>query len=688
MKTVRLLPFLLLFCFSYVYADNTSDYIQGLKADNASKLSQDLYRDLNAYYGSKSSVLNKLLAPLTSDKEMVTMDGRSFNARISCGATEPEEIGVITLTDAGYGQANLTITQNGLDYNINAATKQYISGIHESGFITCNAGAWDDNCRYFKFSVTGRAISASEINDRTLIMGAQCHSAACGRNILSVSDRLLDQIVSGVNAADLTGTAYISKLPDEKVSLMYTNLIDCGAIPDNYKDISSKNPAQLRSSGDEAISGMLGSDNSSLSLAITGYEAALGGLPSSQSCVITNTPSFYLTCPSGYVKDYETKCSTELFIRSYGSANSKLEIDNGFQINTREKLTNGVIHNFKLLVKVSSPDYYGYDLSYTLKLYSGANLVYSKSDAANLFSPIIQIAEISLPFPEASQNYTAVITADGDGAHNFAFSISEYYELLSEDVSNFAINTDNGCLKYEHCTLEREEVCGVDASGCVTTKNTNNMSPASANVGIQKMEYTSDTGNKLTVTADGSKFTLYDDTKGNYAQKVTDSAWFYVKRDYFCKPGDIADNWTFKPNDLAAALGVVASADFGDGTYGYTDADGNIHKYTYGNDGACLVQLCTVEAKIINIDVFPTDNNTLRNDGAPTEYFKKEVRSCDTDMWTKEAVCPLYAPDDTVIIPCGCSDTALIANTAEALATINIIDSIMQNLTCSSAISK
>jgi hypothetical protein len=312
-------------------------------------------------------------------------------------------------------------------------------------------------------------------------------------------------------------------------------------------------------------------------------------------------------------------------------------------------------------------------MSYSVTLISNGKTLYQNNTTANIHNPVVQLANIPLAYPTEAQQFTITISAKPADKRSFSFQIFESYEILSEDISNFNIETKDECKLYENCYLTSEYVCNSEGKGCIPSKEA---------VGIIQ-EYTI---NGIRITADGKSFNFNDEAKKNYAKKEMSNAWFYINRNYFCQEA-LADR-IFSPSDLASALGVVGSVDFKDGVFSYTD-NGATYNFTYEDEFAsCTVPLCTVETSYITTEAF-TDG-TLRNEGEPKNYLIKEVRSCNI-LEGGNMECPRYPKDEAhfaELIPCSCSSTALMTNTAEALATINLINKVLENLTCSSQISK
>jgi hypothetical protein len=671
---------LILICFSFAYADDeTKPILKGLDSSvDIQNDAKNVYKkDMKGNYGNKETIVDKLLKPLTGAMQFAAPIGDPFDAKLTCTDNKSEEIAVITYSNNSYGQANVLIhtTYDNIDLDLYDDTGQLLSGYFDSGIVTCPPETWNDKCRYFKFGAGAgtKQIFISELNDKTEVMQITCYSAACKREIdKNAINHITGQMIASINLVNLNGSTTADYIADNKISLKYNAITDCTPSAAAVANISNLDPKQRKSEGEKAVADMQADINSEFYLAMEGYKKSIGAVPSLKSCTITNAPSFYLQCPEGFTRDYETKCSKSSIVRDITSVSYAIENDKtDFQINRNTKHPN-TTNKFALLIKISSPAYYGYDMDYGVNITQQGSSVYQKSGTINVHNPVVQISEVSLPYPEEAQNYSITVSAkpSDSSSRTFSLQVFEYYEILSEDVSNFNITTDDGCRLYENCRLTGEVICDMSGENCVSTNEA---------VG-KTQQYITD---NATIIADGSSFNLYDYINENYAKKVMPNAWFNIQREYLCQSDASAENF-FAPADLNTSFGVIASVKYEDGVFSYTDTDGTVIGLSYTNEYAdCVVPQCVVKTTKVTTEAF-TDG-TIRNSGEPKSYEVEVTRSCDVTF--DGLICP--TEDGALIsIPCTCSNTATMINSAEAIATLNIINKILENLTCSSQVSK
>lgn len=153
-------------------------------------------------YGNEDAFTQKLTSPLSTSTPMQSVNGATFDAQISCPASDV----YLRTTMAPTGSSDIAQLTVELDANLDGTLERArlfpgpYSGACTNGLVQCDAGTWN-NCRYYRWAAINGAPGLEEVSARDL--GAcYCFNASCGQNLLFVNgQKIVSDIGAGVLAA-------------------------------------------------------------------------------------------------------------------------------------------------------------------------------------------------------------------------------------------------------------------------------------------------------------------------------------------------------------------------------------------------------------------------------------------------------------------------------------------------------
>ena len=148
--------FVLLFIGGSAFAQSTPEQV-----------ANDLYRQIYGRYGTAGALTQSVVIPMTTHTPMTTVDGSvAFYAdNMNCPSSKKFlTIGVFPLAS---GDLDRVIISEDLDTDgspeYSYVTPYVVSGVCVNGFVSCDAGTWN-NCRNFKWTADsgGRITTAAD----------------------------------------------------------------------------------------------------------------------------------------------------------------------------------------------------------------------------------------------------------------------------------------------------------------------------------------------------------------------------------------------------------------------------------------------------------------------------------------------------------------------------------------------
>jgi hypothetical protein len=181
----------------------SSPFVAADAATDAQALSA--FNNVKSSFSSADAVATKLQKPLTSGTTMTTLDGsNSFTAQLSCQA-EAEFLNVtVNPLPSNDAYAFIQMDQD-LDgsYEYSHSINN-ISGVCRNGFVSCDAGTWD-NCNHFLLEATP-TISITPLTtkiDKMGLFGCYCFNDSCGSNLATTNAGQISETLSTTIAMSL-----------------------------------------------------------------------------------------------------------------------------------------------------------------------------------------------------------------------------------------------------------------------------------------------------------------------------------------------------------------------------------------------------------------------------------------------------------------------------------------------------
>ncbi|MEO8755266.1 MAG: hypothetical protein ABI624_21605, partial [Casimicrobiaceae bacterium] len=151
-------------------------------------------------FGNEQGLVEHGIEPLGAVTPMRTVDGRTFNANLSCEASE--QFLRVTMFPAGSDIGRFVVELDAdLDGTVDRATNFTgpFAGVCSNGVIRCAAGSWND-CHFLQWDATSGVLALTEVSQQQL--GAcYCFNASCGNNLLVVNSQ---KVVSDLATSVLT----------------------------------------------------------------------------------------------------------------------------------------------------------------------------------------------------------------------------------------------------------------------------------------------------------------------------------------------------------------------------------------------------------------------------------------------------------------------------------------------------
>ena len=210
--------------------------------DRASELSQAG----QAKWGSSQALQDNLIDPMNQGSSMSTIDGQSFAANLSC-ATSNKFLDITAFPSSTGDFSNLLIKKDtNLDGTLESAayTNKVVSGICGNGFISCDAGTWN-NCSAYAWDLANSGNIMPTYLDK--LGGCYCINNSCGQGLAFKNLKVNLTTISSGAAASISKTNPNYAITDVTVdgttgSVYGQDTISCASatdsetIPTKYKE--------------------------------------------------------------------------------------------------------------------------------------------------------------------------------------------------------------------------------------------------------------------------------------------------------------------------------------------------------------------------------------------------------------------------------------------------------------------
>ena len=172
----------------------------GAFAQTADERGSAAAESARSVFGSEQGLVEHGIEPLGAVTPMRTVDGRAFNANLSCEASE--QFLRVTMFPAGSDIGRFVVELDAdLDGTVDRATNFTgpFAGVCSNGVIRCAAGTWND-CHFLQWDTASGALALAEVSQQQL--GAcYCFNASCGNNLLISNSQ---KVVSDLGTSVLT----------------------------------------------------------------------------------------------------------------------------------------------------------------------------------------------------------------------------------------------------------------------------------------------------------------------------------------------------------------------------------------------------------------------------------------------------------------------------------------------------
>ena len=665
---------------------------------SAKNTAKNLYGTFSGKYGSSSGVKQNVIAPLmSSQQQMTTLNGETkFSGRIECPSAE--DFLEILFQPTETGDFKTVISQDTnlsgqLNYQISTPL---ISGACSRGFISCDAGTWN-NCKFYQWAMNqNNELNYRQVQSDSLLGTCICINSSCNATFMGMFNQIASLFGSGVSTFVAANMHFaVSNLKVEFPLIVYfgQDAKDCQVVANQpysgatYGDPTSyyKNSSSMTNAVQTAVSGETQNTKSPY-YSLENSEYMDNQTSEIKQCYIRNIPvvdnASWVTengMPAGDI------CQA---IQNVGGGLYKCTVQ---PINGGGGICgNSCCVTFKLYVD-GKWDFNGYvyDDRRVRIIIAGNTYVDTGS-----CSPTENWDPWSGSFGGVAEGevYASLCNAgecnsgyDSNLGKNMPAVEGTFHVYLYRKI-NVKLNEENTCstLDASGCKLKDEQVCDSNGNNCVYIIQNFHNTGVSLTSSCQTLT-DSDTGQQYIVCADGSK--IWYQPVGNAGEIDTlDSGtdeWWYIKRTYRCNQKSI------QVSGLNREKNVVESETYNGNTASYSDTgsgygsiqsfSGNYNIYwqndynTYDNcTYSCVVDNSTRRTYAVTAGEEAIGTSTLKPNNTTSHY---KVISCEKNNGTWQ--CPV--PEGyTIQQNCMCTDKG-----TQAIAVMQALIAAARDLICS-----
>jgi len=638
-----------------------------------------LWQRVKAKYGSKAGLKENAEKPLMTDTPMTNVEGSiKFNAKVQCPSRR-EGI-LITFLPVSGNEYRLIIRQD-LDLD-GTYEKTYdsgisVSGVCNSGIISCNpSGSWQ-NCEYYYwFANQNGYVELKRTNDPNKVGACFCSNSSCGVN--SLDKAIVDYIVGGIAQAIMNArhdlavsyagfdlSNFSAKLyVQDKTKCAYPNVSTYGEVnptnvyenqipPDGYSYLIQKGYDKDTDSPYYLI-------KQASQIKVNGKSISY---PSRFTCSITNDISFNVQSVQPQKLEIKgVNCVEQTFsfpVRKI--AYSYSSVDERFVI---------CVNNRLVLYSDPNGDYiysYSQNIPCSNNPDTGDEYFYTKSGIIDLGE------EVSNPSIKI-----CIRNFHGGGSGYGKITLCPYSEPLRVDIcksidSIYKVGSDNCSGRIQGCVLKNEWICDRNGQNCIQTIR------EGVKLGISPQKFCYQTSSQVDsyeVCADGNAITVTSSSGYNDKTFSGTDYWFYIKREYECPPDTI-------DIDLSRAENVISSVSENSGSVSYTDF-GQTHSIDLSSvpKDTCSVAVCTVKLQTRDTSVFSDKTNRAQTSmGTTQEMYERRVCEKDTNGNWK---CPIYS-GEVKVEDCSCSIGLDSVGFSVSISVLGSVVEASKDIICSSS---
>ncbi|MEM3830190.1 MAG: hypothetical protein QXP36_13395 [Conexivisphaerales archaeon] len=688
---------------------------------NATILGNALGSQFNAAYGSSSGINQRVILPTMSNNvPMTTLNGQtSFKAQMEC--PNSQAFLQILFEPQSTGDFVAVISQDPTlsGHFTYQATTPLISGVCSNGFISCNAGTWN-NCQYYEWTYSNGDVGFTTVADDEVLGSCFCNNSSCGGNFFGQFTAIANTFGAGLASfISENSQMAISNVQSSFPTLTYygQNAQNCMVVAGNWAGSGYTNPAQYYGDG-SALSGagqdlsvmQLSDSTSPLSLTANN-EYMNQNATTEKTCQISHTIAVSTTaaagCPANSVPSGNMCIPNQTIMSSGWSTNG------------------GGIEYCQVSAGVLECGDQGHGLNCPINL---ANVLANPPQPYSCYTCSQDWCWTENLAAYNPNTLTSTVGWDFESSHSSAPYVTEPvilgcgqecpsgYMLANGGPSagvtclNITQNTNDSCAgqNLTGCQIKNEQVCDQNGNNCVYIyQNYQYIAPS-----IQPMCYTYQVSGGIifSLCANGNSIT-YEDNLANvnanytacpgytpyYSQSGTldtsnnNSDWWIIKKTYSCPAGqmpsiDLQREQMVEQNETYnTSTGVATYPDQGTGYGNYVSAysdsalqtqwlyTGNTKPCVY----SCIVSIPNTPRTAVIEQGAATTNNASTGTPPDSPTIDKTYLACTQDPNTQIWTCPATGGEQ-VLQPCVCLDQG-----AQAIAIMSAMVSAGQDMICS-----
>lgn len=623
----------------------TSIAFAGPQEDNAAK---NLANAVKAKFGNAQGYSNNIAKPLASGNvPLRTLDNAQEGiTQIACPGTEKLFellVNAGPTNDIIFAQIAYDSDMDG-SYDTLVPVPTPISGACANGFISCNAGTWDD-CTRYAWSAQGGSINFVEVLPKEL-GGCFCFNSSCSAgNFFSKKDQILQSLGAGIAGAlaEINPRLSTAKAEIEGTVIRYygQTIGDCAAPNGPFANWAHDEPedfyqqsALLAQATENELNTEIADPDSYYNL-ITGSIAFTNA--GNKSCSITRdvhyeNPHIEIMDAAGYLR------ITYVSHDDYTRIGDTLVVGDT-QI-AKEDYTFGPDYGFDTIVR--DYDLRNVILKHTLRVTGGCS-----GSNCNFVMDLTYHCPEEATEPEKTtifnRTYGVHDLSSGYDVETNYFTIP-YCSHTQEDLVNDYTENCSVLENDDNCKLKTETVFDVDDNPIVTYSNYQPTGRSPIN-----------TCKTISNTYGQSDTVCHD--------------WWRIEREYSC-----TNDQAINP-DISKSEAIAASLNSADGsTWTYTDSDGT-HTITPSlPDNDSCVHACKIK-KVDQVSQCAEMTNTSHFRTNPTNVTFI-YRECQEDTC-------VTGPGEVIVEDCKC-----INNFAEAYSAMETMRQATIDMICSDGIKK
>ena len=680
-------------------------------AQDAAALGNLLGSQFNSAYGSSSGINSRVIQPTMSNTPMTTLNGKtSFSAQLECPNSQAFLQIFFEPTSSGDFTAVVSQDPNLSGHFTYQLTTPLISGVCNNGFISCNAGTWN-NCAYYQWTYNGSGqVGYLQVSDDTTLGSCFCNNSSCGGSFFGQFQAIANTFGAGLASFIAANSQMaISNVQSSFPTLTYygQNAQSCTTVAGNWNGSGYTNPSQyyengsaLTGAGEDIMAQQAGQQNvvngktynSPFNL-ISQNEYMNQNQVEEKTCQISHTINVTTAPRVGGASGSGVGMPPNQYI--YGGFDEMAcgyywcSVTNGI-LSCACSMSGGCSFN---LVQIAQSPPQTYSCSGG-RLHETLGPMQPNGYATITWGDVVQYSgSVKIGCIEGCPAGYMII----NGGPNAGITCMQ--------ISQITNNTCSG-QDFSKCKLKDEQVCDQNGRNCISIyQDYQYINPT-----IQPMCYTysGPDGSLFDLCANGSSISYQNNlaslntnitvcpnstatysTQGTLDQVNDNTDWWIIRKTYECPspqmtiPNLQREEMVEHQGVYNEGSGVATYPDVGTGGYGIQPYSGNNYQahWSYNAPTTPCVYSCIVSINPPRTSVIggggATTNNSSTGTPSDNPTIDKTYLACNQNPITKQWTCPSTGNEE-VIQPCVCLDQG-----AQSIAIMNAMISAGQDMICS-----